>query len=175
MVNPVPNYKVTTPYKREGKLWKLGYHTGIDYSAPQGTNVVAAVGGRVLYAGRLSPWGASYGNAIIVLQRDMTRAIYAHLSKILVNNGQEIKTGERIGKVGNTGNSTGSHLHFEVRQGNNKTGEGYKYGDDIDPAPYIVDGEPDITPKLTKELLGLDKPKKAAKKAVKKNVKNTNN
>jgi murein DD-endopeptidase MepM/ murein hydrolase activator NlpD len=51
MVNPVPNYKVTTPYKREGKHWKLGYHTGIDYAAPTGTNVVAAVGGRVLYAG----------------------------------------------------------------------------------------------------------------------------
>jgi len=125
MVNPVPNYKVTTPYKREGKWWKLGYHTGIDYAAPMRTNVIAAVGGRVLYAGKLSPWGASYGNAIIVLHRDMTRAIYAHLSKILVTANQEIKTGERIAKVGNTGNSTGAHLHFEVRDGNKKTGEGY--------------------------------------------------
>ena len=164
MTNPVPNYKVTTPYKREGKHWKLGYHTGIDYAAPMRTNVVAAVGGRVLYAGKLSPWGASYGNAIIVLHRDMTRAIYAHLSKILVTTNQEIKTGQRIAKVGNTGNSTGAHLHFEVRQGNNKTGEGYKYGDDIDPMKYVVDGEPDIT-------LPLIEPK-PRKKVVKKNAKN---
>jgi murein DD-endopeptidase MepM/ murein hydrolase activator NlpD len=163
MVNPVPGYKITTPYKREGKLWRLGYHTGIDYKAPQGTDVVAAVGGRVLYAGRLSPWGASYGSAIIVLHRDMTRAIYAHLNKILVVAGQQIETGQRIGKVGNTGNSTGAHLHFEVRNFD------FKYGDDINPMPYVVPGEPDITPQATKEALGLNKPvKKAVKKSGKK-------
>ena len=165
MVNPVPKYKVTTPYKREGKHWKLGYHTGIDYAAPTGTDVIAAVGGRVLYAGKLTPWGARYGNAIIVFHRDITRAIYAHLSKILVPGNQELTTGQRIGKVGNTGNSTGAHLHFEVRQGNNKTGEGYKYGDDIDPMKYVVDGEPDIT-------LPLIEPK-PIKKVVKKNAKNS--
>jgi murein DD-endopeptidase MepM/ murein hydrolase activator NlpD len=95
----------------------------------------------------------------------MTRAIYAHLSKILVTANQEIKTGQRIGKVGNTGNSTGAHLHFEVREGNNKTGEGYKYGDDIDPMKYVVDGEPDITLPLIE--------RKPRKKVVKKNAKNS--
>jgi murein DD-endopeptidase MepM/ murein hydrolase activator NlpD len=90
----------------------------------------------------------------------MTRCIYAHLSKVKVRRGQEIEMGEMIGKVGNTGNSTGAHLHYEVRTGNNKTGEGYKYGDDTDPAPYLLDSEvslgltawkePDAKPKPTK-------------------------
>jgi len=160
MVNPVPNYKVTTPYKREGKLWKLGYHTGVDFKAPAGTKVVAAQAGRVLEVSQRVSWGTSYGTAVIVLHRDMTRCIYAHLSKVKVRRGQEIEMGETIGKVGNTGNSTGAHLHYEVRTGNNKTGEGYKYGDDIDPAPYLLDSEvslgltewkePDVKPKPTK-------------------------
>jgi murein DD-endopeptidase MepM/ murein hydrolase activator NlpD len=141
MVNPVPNYKVTTPYKREGKLWKLGYHTGVDYRAPQGTNVVAAQAGRVLEVSQRVSWGDSYGTAVIILHRDMTRAIYAHLSKTIVRKGESVAMGDRIGKVGSTGNSTGAHLHFEVRKGNNATGEGYKYGDDVDPAPYLSDQE----------------------------------
>lgn len=141
MVSPVPNHRITTPYRKEGKLWKLGYHTGIDYKAATGTNVVAAQAGRVLEVSQRVSWGESYGTAVIVLHRDMTRAIYAHLSKTTVVRGQAIAMGERIGKVGNTGNSTGSHLHFEVRKGNNATGEGYKYGDDVDPMPYLSDDE----------------------------------
>ena len=141
MVNPVPNYKITTPYKREGKLWKLGYHTGIDYKAPQGTNVVAAQDCRVLEVSQRVSWGESYGTAVIVLHRDMTRAIYAHLSKTLVTRGQTLRAGDRLGKVGSTGNSTGAHLHFEVRTGNNGDGSGYKYGDDCDPMPYVADSD----------------------------------
>jgi len=141
MVNPVPGYKVTTPYKREGKWWKLGYHTGIDYRAPQRTNVVAAQDCRVLEVSQRVSWGGSYGTAIIVLHRDMTRAIYAHLSKTMVGRNQELRAGDKIGKVGSTGNSTGPHLHFEVRTGNNKDGTGYKYGDDVDPALYVSDSE----------------------------------
>lgn len=140
MVNPVPGYKISTAYKKPGALWKAGYHTGIDYKAPTGTLVVAAQPGRVLEVGRVS-WGDSYGTAIIILHRDMTRSIYAHLSKALVTKGQVVAMGDRIGKVGSTGNSTGSHLHFEVRTGNNGDGTGYKYGDDVDPAPYVSDQE----------------------------------
>ena len=141
MVNPVPGYKVTTPYKREGSHWKLGYHTGIDYKAPAGTNVVAAQDGRVIEVSQRVSWGESYGTAVIVLHRDMTRAIYAHLSKTLVTRGQTLRAGDRLGKVGSTGNSTGPHLHFEVRTGNNADGSGYKYGDDVDPMPYVSDQE----------------------------------
>lgn len=141
MVNPVPSFKVTTPYKREGKHWKLGYHTGIDYKAPTGTNVVAAQDGRVIEVSQRVSWGESYGTAVIVLHRDMTRAIYAHLSKTMVTRNQTLKAGDRLGKVGSTGNSTGPHLHFEVRKGNNADGTGYKYGDDVDPMPYVSDQE----------------------------------
>jgi murein DD-endopeptidase MepM/ murein hydrolase activator NlpD len=162
MVNPVPNYKITTPYKREGKLWRLGYHTGIDYKAPSGTNVVAAQAGRILEVSQRVSWGESYGTAIIVLHRDMTRAIYAHLSKTLVVKGQSVEMGERIGKVGSTGNSTGAHLHFEVRTGNNKTGEGYKYGDDTDPAPYLTDSEVSLGLTEWKDPNAKPKPTKSA-------------
>ena len=141
LVNPVPNHRITTPYRKEGKLWKLGYHTGIDYRAATGTNVVAAQAGRVLEVSQRVSWGEAYGTAVIVLHRDMTRAIYAHLSKTNVVKGQALEMGDRIGKVGNTGNSTGSHLHFEVRKGNNGNGDGYKYGDDVDPMPYLSDDE----------------------------------
>jgi murein DD-endopeptidase MepM/ murein hydrolase activator NlpD len=162
MVNPVPGYKVTTPYKREGKLWKLGYHTGVDFKAPAGTPVVAAQAGRVLEVSQRVSWGESYGTAVIVLHRDMTRAIYAHLSKAVVTRGQQIEMGQRIGKVGSTGNSTGAHLHFEVRTGNNGDGSGYKYGDDVDPAPYLADEEISLGFKPWKEADDKPKPTKPA-------------
>jgi murein DD-endopeptidase MepM/ murein hydrolase activator NlpD len=161
MPNPVPGYKVTTAYKKPGSHWKAGYHTGIDYRAPQGAPVVAAQAGRVLEVGKVS-WGDSYGTAVIVVHRDMTRAIYAHLSKVLVRRGQELEAGDRLGKVGSTGNSTGSHLHFEVRTGNNGDGSGYKYGDDVDPVPYISDSEISLGLKPVKKVAD-DKPKPAKK------------
>ena len=165
MTFPVPNGRVSQRYKNSSTRYRLGYHTGIDIAAPRGSDVLAAVGGRVIYVGQRAPWGTAYGKCVIVKHRDNSQAIYAHLDKTLVTVNQPIETGDRIGKVGSTGNSTAPHLHFEVRKWD------FKYGDDIDPAPYIVDGEPDITPKETKELLGLDKPKKkTAKKAVKKNA-----
>ena len=160
MVNPVPNYKITTPYKREGGLWKLGYHTGVDYKAPAGTNVVAAQDCRVLEVSQRVSWGESYGTAVIVLHRDMTRAIYAHLSKTLVRTGQQLKAGDKLGKVGSTGNSTGNHLHFEVRTGSNADGSGYKYGDDCDPAPYVSDQEVSLGLNSVKEVANA-KPKSA--------------
>lgn len=160
MVNPVPSYKVTTPYKREGKHWKLGYHTGVDYKAPQGTLVVAAQDSRVLEVSQRVSWGESYGTAVIVLHRDMTRAIYAHLSKTMVRAGQQLKAGDKLGKVGSTGNSTGAHLHFEVRTGNNADGTGYKYGDDIDPAPYVSNQEVSLGLNPVKEVANA-KPKPA--------------
>ena len=59
----------------------------------------------------------------------------------MVRKGEALRAGDRLGKVGSTGNSTGAHLHFEVRTGNNADGSGYKYGDDCDPAPYVSDSE----------------------------------
>lgn len=154
MTFPVPNGRISQPYKKANERYKLGYHTGIDIAAPRGSDVLAAASGRVVYVGRRSPWGEAYGTAVIVLHRNNTRAIYAHLDKTIATVNQSVEAGDRIGKVGNTGNSTAPHLHFEVREND------FKYGDDVDPNPYIVDGEPDITPLKTKELLGIDKPKK---------------
>jgi len=114
MASPVPGKKITTPYKQKGKMWKFGYHTGVDYKCATGTDICAAYDGKVLEVGRVS-WGPSYGTAIVVDHGNGFRAIYAHLSKVLVKKGQRIKTGQHIGEAGSTGNSSGPHLHFEVR------------------------------------------------------------
>ncbi|MCS7244792.1 MAG: peptidoglycan DD-metalloendopeptidase family protein [candidate division WOR-3 bacterium] len=88
--------------------WKM--HEGIDISAPIGTPVYASADGTVIFAGYKEGYGLcidiSHGNGII------TR--YAHLSRILVSVGQKVKRSEIIGKVGSTGRSTGSHLHYEI-------------------------------------------------------------
>lgn len=88
-------------------------HEGIDVSAPQGTPIVAAADGKVMFSGTLR----GYGNLILIKHTDGFFTSYAHNRKNLVQKGQEIKGGERVALVGRTGRATGSHLHFEVRQG----------------------------------------------------------
>lgn len=86
-------------------------HTGLDISGSTGDPVRAAESGEVLYAG----WLRGYGQVIILDHgRDLT-TVYAHLSKIEVNEGEKVSRGEQIGRVGSTGIATGPHLHFEVR------------------------------------------------------------
>lgn len=141
MANPVPGKSVTTPYGKPGKLWKTGYHVGSDYAAPTGTPIVAAKDGKVLEAKNGVSWGAAYGNAVVIDHGSGLRAIYAHMSKITVKAGQDVKEGEKIGEIGSTGNSTGPHLHLEVRVSpwryNNK---------DIDPEA-LLSGAPRISAK----------------------------
>ena len=86
-------------------------HTGLDFAAKTGTPVFATADGKVTEAGRQS----GYGNCIDISHGYNYLTRYAHLSEILVKPGQEVKRGEMIGKVGSTGKSTGSHLHYEVR------------------------------------------------------------
>ncbi len=105
---------------------KLEPHHGVEFYNPSGTPVLAAASGIVYFSGddsarKFSPWSGFYGN-IIVLEHTISGApfgklytLYAHLSKIEVNIGQIINTGEKIGEVGLSGTATGSHLHFEVR------------------------------------------------------------
>jgi len=90
-------------------------HSGIDYSAPYGTNVYATGYGVVEFAGRES----GYGNIVIIKHLSGIRSAYAHLSKINVKKGEKVALDQVIGKVGSTGVSTGNHLHYEIRVNKN--------------------------------------------------------
>ncbi|MFE9675388.1 transglycosylase family protein [Streptomyces sp. NPDC006259] len=118
-----------TPYHATGSSWSKGYHTGVDFPVPTGTSVKSVASGTVVSAG----WGGSFGYQVVVRHSDGRYSQYAHLSAISVRDGQSVGAGQRIGRSGSTGNSTGPHLHFEVR-----TGAGF--GADIDPLAYLRAG-----------------------------------
>ena len=98
----------TSEYKNVSK-----YHTGVDFSANIGTEISAATDGKVI---EVSSEG-DYGNHLKIEKEDII-TLYAHCSEILVKEGDEIKQGQIIAKTGNTGNTTGPHLHFEIRKEN---------------------------------------------------------
>jgi murein DD-endopeptidase MepM/ murein hydrolase activator NlpD len=118
-----------TPYHKAGSSWSKGYHTGVDFPVPTGTSVKSVAAGKVVTAG----WGGSFGYQVVVRHSDGRYSQYAHLSAISVKSGQTVGAGQRIGRSGSTGNSSGPHLHFEVR-----TGPGF--GTDIDPVAYLRAG-----------------------------------
>ena len=89
------------------------YHTGIDIGAKEGTNIISATNGKVVLASS----EGSYGNHLKIQVEDI-EIIYAHCLSLEVKEGDEIKQGQIIAKVGSTGNSTGPHLHFEIRREN---------------------------------------------------------
>ncbi len=91
------------------KVYRM--HTGIDIGAQSGANIVAANAGKVMFAG----YNSSYGNYIIIDHGGKIATVYAHSSRLLVKSGTLVNKGTVIAKVGSTGSSTGSHLHFEVR------------------------------------------------------------
>ncbi|HEX2994639.1 MAG TPA: M23 family metallopeptidase, partial [Anaerolineales bacterium] len=102
-------------------------HHGVEFPNESGTPVYAAARGIVVFAGPdkeavYCPWENFYGNLIVIQHDDGLFTLYAHLSKIDVQAGQEVFTTDKIGEVGRTGVAIGSHLHFEVRQGD---GEDY--------------------------------------------------
>ena len=114
-VNPVPGRKVTTAFGVKGSQWSLGYHTGADYACPIGTRVVATKDGVV----KDLDWGAGLGTHVIIESKDSNgspiRHVYAHLSKKLVKAGDKVTAGQEIAKSGNTGQSTGPHVHYAER------------------------------------------------------------
>ncbi|MBQ0987886.1 transglycosylase family protein [Streptomyces sp. F63] len=116
----------STPYRASGSSWSSGYHTGVDFSVPTGTSVKSIGSGTVVSAG----WAGAYGNEVVVRHADGRFSQYAHLSSLSVSAGQTVQGGQQLGLSGSTGNSTGPHLHFEVR-----TGQGY--GSDVDPLAYL--------------------------------------
>ncbi|MFF3884277.1 transglycosylase family protein [Streptomyces sp. NPDC001914] len=126
----VPVHAATgTAYHASGSHWSKGYHTGVDFPVPTGTSVAAVAAGHVVSSG----WGGSFGYQVVIRHADGRYTQYAHLSAISVKAGQSVVAGQRIGRSGSTGNSTGPHLHFEVR-----TGPGF--GSDIDPLAYLRAG-----------------------------------
>ncbi|MDY5870300.1 MAG: peptidoglycan DD-metalloendopeptidase family protein [Suilimivivens sp.] len=86
------------------------YHKGVDWATPTGTPVYASCGGTVTKAG----WGSGYGYVVYITHPDGRQTRYAHLSKVLVSAGQTVSQGQKIALSGNTGVSTGPHLHFEI-------------------------------------------------------------
>jgi hypothetical protein len=109
LVWPVPSHLILSPF---GENRGSHMHSGLDISAPVGTPVHAAASGRVLFVG---PQGA-YGNFICIAHSTVSTC-YAHLGEMLVTAGTSVNQGDTIGKAGMTGNSSGPHVHFEVRSG----------------------------------------------------------
>ncbi len=99
------------------------YHKGIDWATPVGTAVVASSAGTVARAG----WGSGYGYVVYINHADGRQTRYGHLSKVLVSPGQHVSQGQKIALSGNTGRSTGPHLHFEILIG----------GSQVDPLKYM--------------------------------------
>lgn len=111
---PLPDaYRISSNfgYRTHPVTKKKKLHTGTDIAAPSGTDVLAAGNGVVITA---KFWGG-YGNAVVIDHLNGQWTLYAHMSKIRVKEGQNVKMHDHIGDVGTTGTSTGPHLHFEVR------------------------------------------------------------
>ncbi|MFI5742305.1 peptidoglycan DD-metalloendopeptidase family protein [Streptomyces anulatus] len=123
---PLASANVTTQYRASGASWSSGYHTGSDFQAASGTPVLAIGPGTVVSAGN----SGSYGNEVVIKHEDGMYSQYAHQSSLNVSVGQTVTGGQQIGLSGSTGNSTGPHLHFEVRTGPS-------YGSDVDPVAYL--------------------------------------
>ncbi|OEV02939.1 hypothetical protein AN216_15460 [Streptomyces oceani] len=123
---PLSNPEVSETYGARGD-WAAGHHTGVDFAVPTGTPVRSVGDGTVVFSGD----SGAYGELIVVQMRDGTYTLFAHLSERDVHKGDQVRAGTSLGKSGNTGNSTGPHLHFETRAERD-------YGSDIDPMSYLT-------------------------------------
>ncbi|MDG4865488.1 peptidoglycan DD-metalloendopeptidase family protein, partial [Streptomyces sp. T-3] len=120
---PLSSYTITTTYGQAGSMWASGYHTGLDFAASTGTPIKATHTGTIKEAG----WSGSYGYRTVLELEDGTEIAYNHQSSMNVSVGQKVTTGDVIGRVGSTGNSTGPHLHLEVKVN----------GELVDPAAWL--------------------------------------
>ncbi|MET8942218.1 M23 family metallopeptidase [Streptomyces sp. NPDC004542] len=121
-VLPVMQKGLSAYFGQAGVNW-MSVHTGIDFPVAYGTTVMAATDGTVT-----TEWNSAYGNMLILTAKDGTETWYCHLSSYRVPSGTVVKAGQPIAYSGNSGNSTGPHLHFEVRPGG---------GAAIDPLPWL--------------------------------------
>ena len=123
---PLTGYTFTTPYGLQGRQ----LHAGIDLVAPEGTPFAAVHDGVVKEAG----WIGGYGLAVVIDHGDGTDIVYAHARQVLVQKGQQVKAGDMIGLVGNTGHAYGSQLHLETQIN----------GESTDPIPFFRERGVDI-------------------------------
>ncbi|WP_330288292.1 M23 family metallopeptidase [Streptomyces sp. NBC_00576] len=119
---PVEQHGLSAYFGQAGINW-MSVHTGIDFPVSYGTTVMAATDGTVR-----TQWNSAYGNMMILTDKDGTETWYCHLSSYQVSSGTTVKAGDPIAYSGNSGNSTGPHLHFEVRPAG---------GSAIDPLPWL--------------------------------------
>jgi len=122
------HYALTAGFGECGAHW-AHCHTGQDFAVPTGTPVVAAGAGTVTFAG----WAGPYGNSVHVLHADGIATWYCHLNRINTHRGASVEASQLIGLSGSTGNTTGPHLHFEVRTHASMTSSGAP----IDPMPWL--------------------------------------
>lgn len=128
--DPVKNYRLSAGFGLGGNMWSHK-HSGQDFAVPIGTKVVSVHSGTVVKAGPNGAGdGPAYGNAVVIKHNNGRFSQYAHLSKVGVKIGQKVNTGQEIARSGNTGNSSGPHLHFEIRTSAN-------YGSAINPVNYL--------------------------------------
>lgn len=119
---PVAQHGLSAYFGQAGINW-MSQHTGIDFPVSYGTTVMAATDGTVR-----TQWNSAYGNMLILTAKDGTETWYCHLSSYRASSGTTVKAGDPIAYSGNSGNSTGPHLHFEVRPAG---------GSAIDPLPWL--------------------------------------
>ncbi|MFD4788057.1 M23 family metallopeptidase [Streptomyces sp. NPDC058459] len=119
---PVLQKGLSAGFGQAGVNW-MSVHTGIDFPVSYGTTVMAATDGVVT-----TKWNSAYGNMLVLTAKDGTETWYCHLSSYRVPSGTTVKAGEPVAYSGNSGNSTGPHLHFEVRPAG---------GSAIDPLPWL--------------------------------------
>jgi murein DD-endopeptidase MepM/ murein hydrolase activator NlpD len=121
------SYRIDPIYKT------VKFHPGLDFSAPQGTPIYATAQGVVRTASNL---GNGYGNHVVIAHGYQYSTLYGHMYRIKVRVGQTVKRGEVIGYVGNTGKSTGPHLHYEVLKGKRHLDPIYFFYNDLTPEQY---------------------------------------
>lgn len=116
MIYPLKDFEITSGfgYRISPVSGNAGIHTGLDMAADYGNDISAAADGTVLDA----RWDDSYGNYVKLQHQNNTVSIYAHCSRLCVDEGERVSAGEKIAEIGSTGASTGNHLHFEVRKDN---------------------------------------------------------
>ncbi len=109
------------------------FHSGLDFSAPQGTPIYATADGTVTTAGST---GNGYGNHVVINHGYGYETLYGHMVRVKVRNGQAVKRGEVIGWVGSTGKSTGPHCHYEVHKNGEKIDPIYFFYNDLSPEQF---------------------------------------